>query len=188
MKTLLNLLLTKTLRAWKWTRINWLLLFVSGGTVGIFVLDTAAAYVCTAVTRDVDRQSSSKVFSELKYGKRNFKLNTSNVTFCAFLAIFSRGTFYVEVQKKFDNTGPERMKDKGKKVSSAVRRCAVELGLYRAQFNISRATGHHATHRLSWHLAVQRVSIFTVWILWLLWKPQLKMAAEHKCSSPASTK
>ena len=65
--------------------------------------------------------------------------------------------------------------------------CGV-LGLYREQFDISWATGHHATYKLSWHLAVSRVSVFTLWILLLLWKSQLKMPAQHKCSSPASTK
>jgi len=62
------------------------------------------------------------------------------------------------------------------------------LGLHREQFDISWATGHHATHKLSRQLAVSRVSIFTLWILLLLWKSQIKMPAEHKCSSPSSTK
>jgi hypothetical protein len=98
-----------------------MLFFVSGGTIGIFVPGTAAACVCTAVKGDLDRQSSSKIFSELKYGKQHFKQNTTKITVlyvtCGlFTRYILRGS---PPPKKFDNTGPERTTDKGKKVPSA---------------------------------------------------------------------
>jgi hypothetical protein len=68
-------------------------------------------------------------------------------------------TFYVEVKKKSLVTlAPKECRTTVRK-SHLPFSCGI-LGLYREQFDIFWATGHHATHTLSWHLAVSKVSIF----------------------------